>query len=192
MNEKKIWENKKFLALLTVAILGIVALMWSGGKDKEELESLVEQEEIEELSETEILINQLKSEEVIEMNNVEVTLIEYADQYGQFTITNKDEYVDPIAGQWRYRFIQLLYSYAQQVGIDSLEAFNVNISINPINDVYTDFFFEYGDADNTMVVVSYNMIDKTCIIAPTEYTKEEVEQEVWVYGDTPAIRDIEE
>lgn len=192
MQEKKIWENKQFLIMLAVALIGVIALIWSGNKNNSELEALIEQEEIQELSENELLIQGLKNQEVPDMNNTEVTLIESAVEYGEFKITNKEEFVDPIAGQWRYKFIQILYSYAQQEGIDTLEAVNVNISINQTDDVYTDFFFEYGDEDNTMVVVSYHMIDKTCIIAPTEYTKEEVEQEVWVYGDAPAIRDIEE
>lgn len=192
MEEKKIWENKQFLIMLAVALIGVITLIWSGTKDNKELDKLVEQEESVELSENEQLINELKSQEIVEMDHTEVTLVDSPVEFGEFTITNKEEYVDPIAGNWRYRIIQVLYSYAQQEGIDSLEATNVNISINQTDDVYTDFFFEYGDEDNTMVVVSYHMVDKTCIIAPSEYTKEEVEKEVWVYGNAPAIRDVDE
>lgn len=193
MNEESIFKNKKFVAILVLVAIVMGAYIFITSTKSSNIvpyENDIEQEVPK--SEMEMLIEELK-EEKTELEALDIDYNESVTQYYKLDITNREQFIDPLLSAWRVNMYRELYSYGLQYEIEPLVVTNLNIAINPTDEAYTDFYFEWQNEEKTLVVVSYDIKKNVSVINHTYYTKDDIMNEVWLYQEgVPAIRDIEE
>ncbi len=201
----KLSKRTQFILVAVVTIVGVLLIIYFGMKQLEteisegeriETEVTIESELNQEVAEREAEIEGLLTEgDEYEAIVNELEPLELCDDilaFSEFTVTNHEEYITPLVGAWGYTIIQGLYSYAVQYDIDTLEATCIGVGVNQDITEQTDFYMELGDTDQTILVVTYNPTEKAVYIQESDYTKEEILNEVWYYEDMPEVRDVEE
>lgn len=193
MEEKSIFSNKKFVAILIATLVSLIAYIFITSTKSTNPVPYENEIELEvPKNEMELRIDELKQEKT-ELETLDINYEDSATQYYQLEITNRDEFIDPLLSNWRVNMYKELYSYGLQYEIEPLVVTNLNIAINPIDEAYTDFYFEWQNEEKTLVVVSYDIKKNVSVINHTDYTKDDIMNEVWLYQEgVPAIRDIVE
>jgi len=109
-----------------------------------------------------------------------------------FDVSNRKEHIDPAMGNWAYKMNEALASFVMDNYIDATSAESIESNIPAADKSLIEFYLELNNEEKTMVIATYNTVDRSVMIEITELSKEEIKQKVQMPNGEPAIRDVQE
>lgn len=194
MGEKK--TNKKHVLIGAIVFFLVILILFVVIKkqadvyrEKKAIEK-TEKEELEKSKEKELKIEEeIKKKEARE-EEVGGYLSPPKEMF--IEIENKKEFVTPVMNAWQYLLHDSIAYFVEEEELDVTKATCLNCAVSIYAPENTDFYLELNDKDKTLIVATYSPKEKVVAVDYTEYTKQEILDEVWVNDGAPPIRDIEE
>lgn len=131
-------------------------------------------------------------EKMEKQNQTDMQNKNQANKENGFSVRNADVYIKSAIKDNVSIVIKAVENYCLEKGLDVKSAECINCAIPSDHPLSTEFFFELDNAEHSVVQAIYDPRTKMVSVAPSEFTKEEILNEIWITDGAPTIRDVQE